>query len=152
VILHDIGKVRELSWEIGFEYTIEGTLLGHIQMGIGAGRKTIDSLPNFPPKLKTLVLHMILSHHGKLEFGSPKLPMIPEALVLNFLDDLDAKMQAVQGEFDKCIREGKGPGRADRQRSGRSTCHKRWQGPAEWAGFRRCRRERSRWCCTCRRP
>ena len=75
VILHDIGKVRELSWEIGFEYTIEGTLLGHIQM----------------------------------EFGSPKLPMIPEALVLNFLDDLDAKMQAVAGEFDKSIREGKGP-------------------------------------------
>jgi len=71
--------------------------------------KTIDSLPNFPPKLKTLVLHMILSHHGKLEFGSPKLPMIPEALVLNFLDDLDAKMQAMAGEFEKCIREGKGP-------------------------------------------
>ena len=109
VILHDIGKIRELSWEIGFEYTIEGTLLGHIQIGAALAEKTIDSLPNFPPKLKTLVLHMILSHHGKLEFGSPKLPMIPEALVLNFLDDLDAKMQAVQGEFDKCIREGKGP-------------------------------------------
>jgi 3'-5' exoribonuclease len=89
VILHDIGKIRELSWEIGFEYTVE------------------DSLPNFPPKLKLLVLHMILSHHGKLEFGSPKLPMIPEALVLSFVDDLDAKMQAVAGEFDKCIREGK---------------------------------------------
>ena len=109
VILHDIGKIRELSWEIGFEYTIEGTLLGHIQIGTALAEKTIDSLPNFPPKLKILVLHMILSHHGKLEFGSPKLPMIPEALVLNFLDDLDAKMQAVQGEFDKCIREGKGP-------------------------------------------
>ena len=52
---------------------------------------------------------MILSHHGKLEFGSPKLPMIPEALVLNFIDDLDAKMQAVAGEFEKCAREGKGP-------------------------------------------
>ena len=109
VILHDIGKVRELSWEIGFEYTIEGTLLGHIQMGAALTEKVIDSLPNFPPKLKTLVLHMILSHHGKLEFGSPKLPMIPEALVLNFLDDLDAKMQAVTGEFEKSLREGKGP-------------------------------------------
>ena len=109
VILHDIGKVRELSWEIGFEYTIEGTLLGHIQMGIALTERTIDGLPGFPPKLKLLVLHMILSHHGKLEFGSPKLPMIPEALVLNFLDDLDAKMQAVQGEFDKSLREGKGP-------------------------------------------
>jgi 3'-5' exoribonuclease len=76
-------------------------------MGAALAEQTIDSLPNFPPKLKTLILHMILSHHGKLEFGSPKLPMIPEALVLNFLDDLDAKMQAVSGEFEKCIREGK---------------------------------------------
>ena len=108
VILHDIGKVRELSWEIGFEYTVEGTLLGHIQMGTALAEQTMDSLPGFPPKLKMLVLHMILSHHGKLEFGSPKLPMIPEALVLNFVDDLDAKMQAMQGEFDKCLREGKG--------------------------------------------
>jgi 3'-5' exoribonuclease len=109
IILHDIGKVRELSWEIGFEYTIEGALLGHIQMGVALTEKTIDSLPDFPRRLKTLVLHMILSHHGKLEFGSPKLPMIAEALVLNFLDDLDAKMQAVAGEFEKCAREGKGP-------------------------------------------
>jgi 3'-5' exoribonuclease len=110
VILHDIGKVRELSWEIGFEYTIEGMLLGHIQIGAALAERTIDSLPDFPPKLKTLVLHLILSHHGKLEFGSPKLPMIPEALMLNFIDDLDAKMQAVSSEFDKSAREGKGPG------------------------------------------
>jgi len=109
VILHDIGKVRELSWEIGFEYTVEGTLLGHIQMGMELVEKTIDSLPDFPPRLKTLVLHMILSHHGKLEFGSPKLPMIPEALVLNFVDDLDAKMQAIASEFAKSAREGKAP-------------------------------------------
>jgi len=109
ILLHDIGKIRELSWDIGFEYTLEGTLLGHIQMGVALAERTMDALPGFPPRLKTLVLHMILSHHGKLEFGSPKLPMIPEALVLNFLDDLDAKMQAVQGEFDKSAREGKGP-------------------------------------------
>lgn len=107
VILHDIGKVRELAWDIGFEYTIEGTLLGHIQMGSELVEKTMDGLPGFPPRLRTLVVHMILSHHGKLEFGSPKLPMIPEALVLNFLDDLDAKMQAVANEFEKCAREGK---------------------------------------------
>jgi 3'-5' exoribonuclease len=109
VILHDIGKVRELSWEVGFEYTVEGTLLGHIQMGLELVEKTIDSLPGFPPRLKVLVQHMILSHHGKLEFGSPKLPMIPEALVLNFVDDLDAKMQAIMSEFDKSAREGKCP-------------------------------------------
>ncbi len=107
VILHDIGKTRELSWETGFEYTIEGALLGHIQMGAALAERAIDSLPGFPPKLKALVLHMILSHHGKLEFGSPKLPMTPEALALSFIDDLDAKMQAIQGEFDKCAREGR---------------------------------------------
>jgi len=107
VILHDIGKVKELSWEVGFEYTLEGTLLGHIQMGSALAERTMDSLPGFSPKLKTLVLHMILSHHGKLEFGSPKLPMTPEALALSFVDDLDAKMQAMTSEFEKCQREGK---------------------------------------------
>lgn len=107
VVLHDIGKLRELTWEAGFEYSVEGVLLGHIQMGIALTEKAIESLPNFPPRLQTLVLHLILSHHGRLEFGSPKLPMIPEAVVLNFVDDLDAKMQAIQGEFDKCAREGK---------------------------------------------
>jgi len=109
VILHDIGKLRELSWDIGFDYTVEGVLLGHIQMGAALAERTIDSLPDFPRKLRMLVLHMILSHHGKLEFGSPKLPMIPESLVLNFLDDLDAKMQAMQSEFEKSIREGRAP-------------------------------------------
>jgi 3'-5' exoribonuclease len=109
VILHDIGKLRELSWDIGFDYTVEGVLLGHIQMGAALTERTIDSLPDFPRKLRMLVLHMILSHHGKLEFGSPKLPMIPESLVLNFLDDLDAKMQAMQSEFEKSIREGRAP-------------------------------------------
>jgi 3'-5' exoribonuclease len=109
VILHDIGKIHELSWDIGFDYTIEGTLLGHIQMGVDMVEKAIASLPEFPARLRTLVLHLILSHHGKLEFGSPKLPMIPEALALNFIDDFDAKMQAVMSEFDKCNREGKGP-------------------------------------------
>jgi len=107
VILHDIGKVRELTWETGFDYTVEGVLLGHIQMGMDLVEKTIAGLPGFPERLRTLVLHMILSHHGKLEFGSPKLPMIPEALVLNFLDDLDAKMQAMASEFERSAREGK---------------------------------------------
>src|SRR5947208_5449361 len=79
-------------------------------MGMALVEKTIDKLPNFPPRLKTLVMHMILSHHGKLEFGSPKLPRIPEALMLNFLDDMDAKMQTLASEFQKAARQGKGPG------------------------------------------
>jgi 3'-5' exoribonuclease len=110
IILHDIGKIHELAWATGFEYTLEGTLLGHIQIGYSMVEETIDGLSNFPPRLKTLILHMILSHHGKLEFGSPKLPMIPEALMLNFLDDMDAKMQTLASEFAKAARQGKGPG------------------------------------------
>ncbi|HVN94663.1 MAG TPA: HD domain-containing protein [Terracidiphilus sp.] len=109
VILHDIGKIRELAWDTGFNYTTEGILLGHIQMGVDLVEKTIAGLPDFPDRLRTLVLHLILSHHGKLEFGSPKLPMIPEALVLNFVDDLDAKMQAMASEFEKSAREGRAP-------------------------------------------
>jgi 3'-5' exoribonuclease len=109
VVVHDIGKIRELTWETGFDYTVEGVLLGHIQMGVDLVEKTIAGLPGFPDRLRTLVLHMILSHHGKLEFGSPKLPMIPEALVLNFLDDLDAKMQAMASEFERSACEGRAP-------------------------------------------
>jgi len=107
VILHDIGKIRELTWDVGFDYSVEGILLGHIQMGVDLVEKTIAGLPGFPERLRALVVHMILSHHGKLEFGSPKLPMIPEALALSFVDDLDAKMQAVKSEFEKCAREGR---------------------------------------------
>ena len=109
VILHDIGKLRELEWETGFDYTVEGVLLGHIQMGVDLVEKTIAGLSGFPDRLRTLVLHMLLSHHGKLEFGSPKLPMIPEALALSFLDDLDAKMQAMASEFERSAREGRAP-------------------------------------------
>ncbi|KAA6460847.1 HD domain-containing protein [Acidobacteria bacterium AB60] len=109
VILHDIGKLRELSWDVGFDYTLDGVLLGHIAMGASLAERTMDALPGFPPKLKTLVLHLVLSHHGKLEFGSPKMPMTPEALALSFIDDLDAKMQAMASEFEKNDREGKGP-------------------------------------------
>lgn len=109
VVLHDIGKIYELTWAAGFDYTVEGILLGHIQMGVDLVEKKIAALPGFPDRLRTLVLHMILSHHGKLEFGSPKLPMTPEALALNFIDDFDAKMRAVESEFEKSEREGRSP-------------------------------------------
>lgn len=110
VVLHDIGKLRELSWKAGFDYTIEGQLLGHIQIGIGIVTRKMDQLPDFPPRLKTLVLHLILSHHGKLEFGSPKLPMIPEAVMLHYLDDLDAKMQTMRSEFERAHQLGRESG------------------------------------------
>ena len=104
-ILHDIGKVRELSWGSSFDYTLEGQLIGHISIAQGLLHEKIALLdaatPDdpFPQKLRLLIEHMILSHHGKLEFGSPKLPMTPEAMLLSALDDLEAKFQALRNEF-----------------------------------------------------
>jgi len=106
-ILHDIGKVRELSWGTTFGYTVEGQMIGHISIAQGMLREKASSLPEFPPKLLTLVEHMILSHHGKREFGSPVLPMTPEAILLSALDDLEAKMQAMRNEFARDAAAGK---------------------------------------------
>jgi 3'-5' exoribonuclease len=109
-ILHDIGKLEELSWGTSFGYTLQGQLVGHITIGIGMIEKKLAALPAFPPNLRLLVEHIVLSHHGKLEFGSPKLPMIPEAVLLNFLDDLDAKMHTMRAEFERHEAQGGQPG------------------------------------------
>lgn len=104
-ILHDIGKVRELSWRSSFDYTLEGQLIGHISIAQSMLGEKIAALnassPGnpFPARLRLLIEHMILSHHGKLEFGSPKLPMTPEAMLLSALDDLEAKFQTLRNEF-----------------------------------------------------
>lgn len=95
VILHDIGKIRELRFERSFAYTTEGQLLGHIQIALAMLGEKIRAVPGFPPKTRVLLEHMILSHHGSLEFGSPKLPAFPEAMLLHLIDHLDAKMAAV---------------------------------------------------------
>lgn len=108
-ILHDIGKIRELSWGTGFAYTLEGQMIGHIGIAQGMLRDKLRNLPGFPERLRILVEHMILSHHGKLEFGSPKLPMTPEAVLLSALDDLEAKMQAMRNEFSAAAANGKEP-------------------------------------------
>ncbi|WP_089408269.1 3'-5' exoribonuclease YhaM family protein [Granulicella rosea] len=106
-ILHDIGKTRELHWKPSFGYTIEGQMIGHISIAQGMLREKLRDLSPFPERLGVLVEHMILSHHGKYEFGSPKLPMTPEALLLNVLDDLEAKMQNMRSEFDRELAAGK---------------------------------------------
>ena len=106
-ILHDIGKVRELEWKSSFSYTLEGQMIGHISIAQGMLREKVQMLAPFPEKLRVLVEHMILSHHGKYEFGSPKLPMTPEAILLSALDDLEAKMQAVRNEFAAAAAAGK---------------------------------------------
>jgi 3'-5' exoribonuclease len=106
-ILHDIGKVRELSWGTTFAYTLEGQMIGHISIAQGMLREKVRSLLDFPEKLRVLVEHMILSHHGRYEFGSPKLPMTPEAVLLSALDDIEAKMQAMRNEFGRDAAAGK---------------------------------------------
>ena len=106
-ILHDIGKVRELSWKTSFGYTLEGQLIGHISIAQGMLREKIAELPGFPERLRVLVEHMVLSHHGRYEFGSPKLPMTPEAVLLSALDDLEAKMQAMRNEFAASMAGGR---------------------------------------------
>jgi len=95
-MLHDIGKLDELCYERAVSYTTEGQLLGHIVMELETVNQAMDAIEGFPPALKTVVQHLLISHHGEYEFGSPKLPMIREALVFHYLDDLDSKMAAVR--------------------------------------------------------
>jgi 3'-5' exoribonuclease len=100
-ILHDIGKVEELAYERSFTYTTSGQLLGHIIIGLQKLDDTIRGIPDFPPKLKLLLEHIILSHHGELEFGSPKVPVFAEALVFHHLDNLDSKFEAMRTAIGK---------------------------------------------------
>jgi 3'-5' exoribonuclease len=95
-ILHDVGKLEELCYERSIGYTTAGQLLGHIVMELETVIRAIDKIEGFPPELKTVVQHLLISHHGQYEFGSPKLPMIREAMVFHYLDDLDSKLAAVR--------------------------------------------------------
>jgi 3'-5' exoribonuclease len=106
-VLHDIGKLQELVWKKSFDYTMQGQLLGHITIGYGMIERKLEALPDFPPRLRVLVEHIVLSHHGRYEYGSPKLPMIPEAILLHYLDDMDAKMQTVRSEFSRAAIAGR---------------------------------------------
>src|ERR1017187_1533514 len=95
-MVHDIGKIYELSYERGFSYSDEGQLLGHMLIAVRMIGEKLRDIPDFPPRLRSLVEHMILSHHGQLEFGSPKTPVFPEAMLLHYLDDLDSKMECMR--------------------------------------------------------
>jgi 3'-5' exoribonuclease len=106
VFLHDCGKVRELSYRRAFAYTDEGQLLGHITLGVEMVTEKAAQVPQltgepFPRELLLRIKHMILSHHGQLDFGSPVLPMTPEAIMLASMDNMDAKVHA----FTRDIRE-----------------------------------------------
>lgn len=93
-ILHDVGKVRELTWDRVFDYTDAGRLLGHITLGALLAEERIRALPGFPEELAQRLLHCILSHHGELEWGSPRRPKTLEALILHYAEDLDGKVNS----------------------------------------------------------
>jgi 3'-5' exoribonuclease len=104
-ILHDIGKIEELTFDRSFGYSTPGQLLGHIVIGLRMVEDKLHGLPGFPPKLRLLVEHMLISHHGELAFGSPKVPLFLEALLLHHLDNLDSKMETMRAaaERDKLV-------------------------------------------------
>lgn len=95
-VLHDFGKIDELSYERGTNYTNDGQMIGHLVMETIMVSEQISRIPGFPEELRRHLLHLLLAHHGKLEYGSPKLPVTPEALMLAYLDDLDSKVEAMQ--------------------------------------------------------
>lgn len=99
--LHDIGKIHELTYNRSFSYTTKGQLLGHMIIELEMLRAKLALQPGFPEELKTMLEHLIISHHGEYEFGSPKLPMFPEALMLHYLDDLDSKMEAMRAQIER---------------------------------------------------
>ena len=94
-MFHDIGKLKELSVLPENDYTDSGQLLGHIVIGVGMLTERIRNIPKFPEKLERELIHCILSHHGELEYGSPKKPALLEALALSFADNTDAKMETM---------------------------------------------------------
>ncbi|WP_414047083.1 3'-5' exoribonuclease YhaM [Macrococcus equi] len=100
IILHDLGKVKELSGPVATSYTVEGNLLGHISI-MSDEVASVAREHNIDGEEIMLLRHLILSHHGKYEYGSPKLPMVKEAEILNFIDNIDARMQM----FDKHMKK-----------------------------------------------
>ncbi len=99
--LHDIGKIHELAYQRSISYTTKGQLLGHMIIELEMLHEKLFAIPGFPDELKILIEHLIISHHGQYEFGSPKLPMFPEALMLHYLDDLDSKMESMRAQFER---------------------------------------------------
>lgn len=107
VLLHDLGKTRELSWDPTLAYTDEGQLLGHMNIAIEILNEKLLQVRSelggreIDPEVVLRLKHMILSHHGTLEFGSPRLPMTPESIVLHYIDNIDAKLH----EFTRAIED-----------------------------------------------
>lgn len=99
VLLHDIGKIYEFNSQGFFDYTKQGKMIGHIVMGVQIVEKETNKIKDFPKELKENIIHLIISHHGELEFGSPKRPKTKEALALHFLDLIDSHLKG----FDEVL-------------------------------------------------
>ncbi|MBQ3033950.1 MAG: HD domain-containing protein [Deferribacterales bacterium] len=100
-LFHDSGKIMEIDSDNAFDYTDEGKLLGHLILGMELVNRYVSEINDFPEKARQLVIHMIASHHGYLEFGSPKKPKTKEAMILHFVDNLDAKLATMDSVFEK---------------------------------------------------
>ncbi len=96
VILHDIGKIREFEYESRIDYTDEGRLLSHIVIGLQIIEEKLKAVKNFPLEQALLLKHLVVSHHGSREFGSPELPKTVEAILLNYIDEIDSKVNGVR--------------------------------------------------------
>lgn len=105
-LLHDIGKVKEFKYDKHIDYTDEGRLLGHLVMGVSMLEEKLSDLKDFPQNIKLKLNHMILSHHGEYDFGSPKRPKFLEAFALHLIDDLDAKIKGLGRFMEKDQQEG----------------------------------------------
>ena len=100
-LLHDVGKIHEMSYDRSFDYTDAGKLLGHITIGVELIEEKIRQVEGFPRELGLLLKHMLLSHHGQYEYGSPKRPKTIEATILNYLDDMDSKINGIRSHIAK---------------------------------------------------
>jgi 3'-5' exoribonuclease len=106
-LLHDLGKIREFSYAtVPFDYTDQGRLIGHLVMGVEMVRRQAETIKELAPARLDQLLHLILSHHGRYEFGSPCLPMTREAILLHHLDDMDAKMELIDRLSEQVTDEG----------------------------------------------
>jgi 3'-5' exoribonuclease len=104
--LHDIGKVKELNFGGLIDYTDEGRLVGHLTLGVAMVDEKLADLDGFPEEISLRLKHLILSHHGEYEFGSPKRPKFLEAFALHLIDDLDAKMNGLRRFMERDRQEG----------------------------------------------
>lgn len=101
IILHDVGKIKELEVDKSISHTVEGKLFGHIIQGLLMAENLIKEIKDFPDDLRVELLHMIISHHGKQEWGSPVVPMTPEAIALHYLDMLSTRIDIAFSELEK---------------------------------------------------